>query len=94
MKKIYYLIGVIASVTAVAALIAVLLKKLKISLSIEGLSEDDSCMEDPEAMDDGITVTIEQAEESSDGGSGDIEGDTATAEQELEDQIKNMNEDE
>lgn len=46
MKKIIYFIGAFVSVAAIFAAIAIMLKKLKISLSIEGI--DDS-LEDEDA---------------------------------------------
>ena len=40
MKKLFYLIGAFVTVAAIFATIAVLLKKLKISLSIEGIDDE------------------------------------------------------
>ncbi len=60
MKKFFYLIGAFVTVAAIFATIAVLLKKLRISLSIEGISDD----EEEENTD--IGVSIESTEESFD----------------------------
>lgn len=59
MKKFYYIIGAVVTATAIFALIAVMLKKLKISLCIEGI--DDEIIEDP--ADEEITLSIEEDEE-------------------------------
>ena len=40
MKKIIYMIGAFVSIAAIFAAIAVMLKKLKISLSIEGIDDE------------------------------------------------------
>lgn len=55
MKKLFYWIGAFVTVAAIFAAIAVLLKKLKISLSIEGI---DDTLEDDEAPED-IDLIIE-----------------------------------
>lgn len=55
MKKLFYWIGAFVTVAAVVAAIAVLLKKLKISLSIEGI---DDTLEDDEMPED-IDLVIE-----------------------------------
>lgn len=56
MKKIIYLIGVFVTVAAIFAAIAVMLKKLKISLSIEGI--DDEIVDETENSD--IDLVIEE----------------------------------
>ena len=40
MKKLFYFIGAFVTVAAIFAAVAVLLKKLKISLSIEGIDDE------------------------------------------------------
>lgn len=59
MKKFYYIIGAVVTATAIFALIAVMLKKLRISLCIEGI--DDEIMDD--VADEDITLSIEEDEE-------------------------------
>ena len=59
MKKFYYIIGAVVTATAIFALIAVMLKKLRISLCIEG--SDDEIMDD--VADEDITLSIEEDEE-------------------------------
>ena len=59
MKKFYYIIGAVVTATAIFALIAVMLKKLRISLCIEGI--DDEIVEDN--ADEDITLSIEEDEE-------------------------------
>lgn len=59
MKKFYYIIGAVVTATAIFALIAVMLKKLRISLCIEGI--DDEIVDD--AADEDITLSIEEDEE-------------------------------
>ena len=58
MKKFYYIVGAVVTAAAVFAFVAVMLKKLKISLSIEGI--DDESLEEPE--NDDIELTIEKDE--------------------------------
>lgn len=58
MKKLFYLIGAIVSAAAVFATIAILLKKLRISLSIEGLCDDEDGFDD-DANPDNITVSVD-----------------------------------
>ena len=41
MKKIVYLIGALVSIAAICAAIAIILKKLRVSLAIEGVDEID-----------------------------------------------------
>lgn len=55
MKKIIYMIGAFVSIAAIFAAIAVMLKKLKISLSIEGIDDE---MEDEDVSHD-IDLSIE-----------------------------------
>ena len=40
MKKFYYILGAVLTAAAIFAIIAVMLKKLKVSLCIEGLDDD------------------------------------------------------
>ncbi len=57
MKKFYYIVGAVVTAAAVFAFIAIMLKKIRVSLSIEGI--DDIIDEE----DDGdITLTIENDE--------------------------------
>lgn len=58
MKKLFCIIGAFVSLAAVCAAAAVLLKKLRISLSIEGI--DDSIVEENENPD--IDLSIEDEE--------------------------------
>lgn len=58
MKKLFCIIGAFVSLAAVFATAAVLLKKLKISLSIEGI--DDSIVDDNDNPD--IDLSIEDEE--------------------------------
>ena len=55
MKKVFYLIGAFVTMAAVFATIAVMLKKLKISFSIEGI--DDTIDEE---TNDNIDVSIKE----------------------------------
>ena len=55
MKKFYYIVGAVVTATAIFAFIAIMLKKMRISLSIEGV--DDTIEE--EDADGEITLTIE-----------------------------------
>ena len=59
MKKLYYIIGAVVTATAIFALIAVMLKKLRISLCIEGI--DDEIIDD--AADEEITLSFEEEED-------------------------------
>ncbi len=59
MKKFYYIIGAVVTATAIFALIAVMLKKLRISLCIEGI--DDEMID--EATDEDITLSFEDEDE-------------------------------
>ncbi len=61
MKKFYYIVGAVVTAMAIFAFVAVMLKKLKISLSIEGL-DDESLEED---FNDDIELTIENDEDES-----------------------------
>ena len=59
MKKFYYILGALAAAAAVCAIIAVLLRKLKVSLCIEGL--DDGMLDD--TGDDDITLSFDDDED-------------------------------
>ncbi len=59
MKKFYYIIGAVVTATAIFALIAVMLKKLRISLCIEGI--DDEIIDD--SADEEITLSFEDEDE-------------------------------
>lgn len=48
MKKFYYIIGAFATAAAIFTFVAVMLKKLRISLSIESINDD---LEEPENTD-------------------------------------------
>lgn len=56
MKKFYYVVGAVVTAAAIFGFIAVMLKKLKISLSIEGIDDED--LEEPENND--IELTVEK----------------------------------
>ena len=58
MKKFYYIVGAVVTAAAIFAFVAVMLKKLKVSLSIEGI---DDVLEEEEDNGD-ITLTIENDE--------------------------------
>lgn len=58
MKKFYYIVGAVVTAAAIFGIIAVMLKKIRISLSIEGI--DDEILEE---TDDGeVTLSIEDDE--------------------------------
>lgn len=57
MKKFFYLIGALVTAAAVFAFVAILLKKLRISLSVEGLCDDEDGFDEDSRPDD-ITVTV------------------------------------
>ena len=59
MKKLFYWVGAFVVIGAAFAAVAVMLKKLKISLSIEGISDD---IEGEEVNED-IDLSIEGEEE-------------------------------
>ena len=59
MKKIIYLIGAFVTVAGIFAVIAIMLKKLKVSLSIEGIDDN---IEEEEHSD--IDVSIDNADNS------------------------------
>lgn len=59
MKKFYYIVGAAVTAAAIFALIAVMLRKLRISLSIEGIEDD--ILEDD--ANDEITLSIEKDED-------------------------------
>lgn len=54
MKKFYYIVGAVVTAMAVFGFVAIMLKKIKVSLSIEAI--DDVIEEDDN---DDITLTIE-----------------------------------
>ena len=54
MKKFYYIVGAIVTAAAIFAVVAIILKKIKVSLAIEGV---DDITEDEDEGD--ITLTIE-----------------------------------
>ena len=60
MKKFYYIVGAVVTATAIFAFIAIMLKKLRVSLSIEGVDEIEDA--DEEVEDEEITLTIENDE--------------------------------
>ena len=60
MKKFYYILGAVAAAAAIFAIIAVMLKKLRVSLSIEGL--DDNILDDT-ADEDDIILSFEDGDE-------------------------------
>ena len=59
MKKFYYIIGAVATAAAIFAIIAVMLKKLKVSLCIEGL-DDESILDD--VTEEDITLSFGEEE--------------------------------
>jgi hypothetical protein len=69
MKKFYYIVGAAVTAASIFALIAVMLRKIRISLSIEGVEDD--ILED---LGDGeITLSIEKDEEPDEDFSEEIE---------------------
>ena len=69
MKKFYYIVGAAVTAASIFALVAVMLRKIRISLSIEGVEDD--ILED---LGDGeITLSIEKDEEPDDDFSEEIE---------------------
>lgn len=56
MKKFYYIVGALVTATAIFALIAVMLKKLRISLCIEGI--DDEVLDDE--FDGDVTLSFDE----------------------------------
>lgn len=62
MKKFYYIVGAFVTAAAVFAFIAVMLKKLKISLSIEGI--DDEILDEPENSDIELTIDADKKDTS------------------------------
>ncbi len=74
MKKFYYIVGAVVTATAIFAFIAVMLKKLRISLCIEGI--DDEMVDD--AADDEITLCFDDEDEDFDC-EPEIETETETA---------------
>jgi len=64
MKKLFYLVGALVTAAAVFAFIAVMLKKLRISLSVEGLCDDEDGFDEDSSPDD-ITVTVKPEESDS-----------------------------
>ena len=59
MKKFYYIVGAVVTATAIFVLIAVMLKKLRISLCIEGI--DDELVDD--VQDEEITISFDEEDE-------------------------------
>ncbi len=57
MKKFYYIVGAVVTAAAIFTFIAIMLKKIKVSLSIEGIDD----VLDEEENDD-ISLTIENDE--------------------------------
>lgn len=55
MKKFYYIVGAVVTAMAIFAFIAIMLKKLRVSLSIEGVDD----VIDEEEGNEEITLTIE-----------------------------------
>lgn len=60
MKKFYYIIGAVATAAAIFALIAIMLRKLRVSLCIEGL--DDDILDESEEQDD-ITLSFDDSDD-------------------------------
>ena len=60
MKKFYYIVGALVTAAAIFGVIAIVLKKLKVSLCIEGV--DDELLDD-EYADDDITLTFDDSHE-------------------------------
>ncbi len=58
MKKFYYIVGAFVTAAAIFTFFAVMLKKLRISLSIEGIDDEIEDMDDGE-----IELTIHDGEE-------------------------------
>lgn len=54
MKKFYYIVGAVVTAAAIFTFFAVMLKKIRVSLSIEGIDDE---LEEKE--NDDITLTIE-----------------------------------
>ena len=59
MKSFYYIIGAVVTAAAIFAIIAVVLKKLKVSLCIEGLDDEDIL---DDITDEEITLTFDDEE--------------------------------
>ena len=59
MKKFYYIVGALVTATAIFTLVAVMLKKLRISLCIEGV-DDDLLVED---FDGDVTLSFGDTDE-------------------------------
>ncbi len=57
MKKFYYVLGALVVAAAIFAFIAIMLKKLKVSLSVEGI--DDDILGDGEEDNNDIQLTID-----------------------------------
>lgn len=60
MKKFYYVVGALVTAAAIFGLIAVMLKKLRISLCIEGI--DDELLDDVYEGDE-VTLTFDDSDE-------------------------------
>lgn len=64
MKKFYYIVGAVVTAAAVFTFIAVMLKKLRISLSIEGM--DDGDLDENENGDIELSIDSDENKEESD----------------------------
>lgn len=60
MKKFYYILGAVVAATAIFAIIAIMLRKLRVSLCIEGIEDD---MLDDEMEHDDISLSFEDSDE-------------------------------
>ena len=60
MKKFYYILGAIVAATAIFAIIAIMLRKLRVSLCIEGIEDD---ILDDEMEHDDIALSFEDSDE-------------------------------
>ncbi len=60
MKKFYYVVGAFATAAAIFTFFAVMLKKLRISLSIESINDD---IEEPENTDIELSISENKKEE-------------------------------
>ncbi len=59
MKKIYYIVGAVVIAAAIFAVIAIMLKKLKVSLCIEGI--DDNLLDEDENNGE-VTLSFDDSE--------------------------------
>lgn len=60
MKKFYYIVGAVVTAAAIFTFIAIMLKKIKVSLSIEGI---DDVLEEEENDDISLTIENDEADE-------------------------------